>query len=148
MVSCSCCFPVLPICSDVTQSSVSQLLLKDPFYSHEPIACLCGWFITFLFTCPGHLPSSHTQQLKQPHFMKSVNISNAPRHRSYQSMVSYPCRSPVSSICSDATQSSMSQLLLKDRFYSHEPIACPCVAGSSPFCLPARGTFRLPILSN
>ncbi|PFH52124.1 hypothetical protein AMATHDRAFT_2374 [Amanita thiersii Skay4041] len=58
-----------PIPPSSAQQSQIQPLPKDPFYGHEPIARLCARFITFLFTCPEHPPSSHNQQPKLPHFI-------------------------------------------------------------------------------
>ena len=50
------------------QQTVPQLQ-KDPFYGHEPVARLSARFISFLFTCPEHPPSSLTQQPKLPQFI-------------------------------------------------------------------------------
>ncbi|KAK2463132.1 hypothetical protein APHAL10511_004787 [Amanita phalloides] len=55
--------------SSVQHAAAAQQVQKDPFYGHELVARLCARFITFLFTCPDHPPSSHTQQPKLPQFI-------------------------------------------------------------------------------
>ena len=58
------------VSSSLQRSSLSLYRCKKrPFYSHKSVAHLSMCFITFLFTCPEHLPSPLTRQLKLPQFI-------------------------------------------------------------------------------